>query len=447
MVHRRPNANPSYDHRVATATALTATVGIHSMRGNADGPTRAKMGTAKHPAAEMARLKLTARNILEFPGPAKDDRASSAIYCDTEARGLRLEITKAGSRAFYLIFFFRGKKHCRRLGSVGTITLQEARAAVLEARAQLERGEFPVSVRDRNKATRTLREATRPYRREIRQRLRSYQDVKSVLKNHVLPVLGDHLITQLTPAMAQELHDRLLKATTPNIARKSISALSGLLTFCQRQGWVDRNVARLVRKARPNPSRERFLNDAELARFHDALDADKNQVAANLFRFLLATSWRRGEALGLMWKNVYTDRQTAFLERTKNGKSRHAPLSQEAVRILQSMPKRKGNAFVFPGRKDGQPLADPMPAFRRILKRARIDNLRPHDLRRTATTRALAAGVSLVELQELLDHSSPSVTRIYARLASGALQRAADIAGRASARSTAANHEGQIDEK
>lgn len=388
-----------------------------------------KRDATLHNGNNVASIRLTQDLVWKLPGPPKNSKASSAIYCD---RGIRLEVTRRGTRAFYTTFTFRKKKHCPRLGSAHDVSLAEARALVLEMRAQLHRGEFPVTEVAKNRATRTVGDVARLYTKEIKRRLRSWRNVRQILRTHVLPEVGNLLLHQVTPRMAQRLHDDLVKQGLHDAARKATSALSGLLTFAQREGWIATNPARLVRKVRPAEPRSRYLTKEEIARFYEALDQESNVFIKGLLAFLMATGLRRGEAMRLQWTDINVVDRTAHLRITKNGKSRRVPLNEAAWAVVASLPRIDKNPHLFVGRKAGSPIADPTPAFRRVCKRAGLTGVRIHDLRRTYGTVALNAGVSIHEVSELLGHSSIQITRqVYARSLPSSIRNATEVVGAA----------------
>jgi integrase len=71
---------------------------------------------------------------------------------------------------------------------------------------------------------------------------------------------------------------------------------------------------------------------------------------------------------------------------------------------------------VFPGRGKTGHLVEPKTAWARILKRAGLQNLRLHDLRRTLGSWQAATGASLPIIGKSLGHKSLAATQVYARL-------------------------------
>jgi integrase len=98
-------------------------------------------------------------------------------------------------------------------------------------------------------------------------------------------------------------------------------------------------------------------------------------------------------------------------------KRRALPLNQTVLNVLKERSKVRSlqTDLVFPSQAntllEGSHLRR---AFRRTLKKARIDDFRFHDLRHTFATRLVQAGVELYKVQRLLGHKSPMMTQRYA---------------------------------
>jgi integrase len=108
-------------------------------------------------------------------------------------------------------------------------------------------------------------------------------------------------------------------------------------------------------------------------------------------------------------------------ERTKGNRLTRVPLTEQALAILRARraAAREDAVFVFPSSsKPRTPISDPKHAFRRVLDRAGLPrDLRVHDLRRSAASFAVAAGVGLPVVQRLLNHANITTTsRVYAHL-------------------------------
>jgi len=85
-------------------------------------------------------------------------------------------------------------------------------------------------------------------------------------------------------------------------------------------------------------------------------------------------------------------------------------------RGLRARQGSSSSIWVFPGTGVTGHLVEPKKAWKRVLERAGISNLRIHDLRRTLGSWQAKTGASLVIVGKSLNHKSPSTTAIYARL-------------------------------
>jgi integrase len=136
----------------------------------------------------------------------------------------------------------------------------------------------------------------------------------------------------------------------------------------------------------------------------------------------LNTGLRRGELFGLKWSDIDFNQNilTVTAETAKSGKTRHIPLNEEALVILQQWKSQVGlkSPFVFTG-QNGKPFHDVRKSWAGILgkEKANIENFRWHDLRHTFASKLVMAGVDLNTVRELLGHSDYKMTLRYAHLA------------------------------
>lgn len=105
------------------------------------------------------------------------------------------------------------------------------------------------------------------------------------------------------------------------------------------------------------------------------------------------------------------------------------PLVELAVAILQGrLETSTGSPWVFPGRSKTGHLVEPKSAWKRICKRAGLEDVRIHDLRRTLGSWQVATGASLPVIGKTLGHTQPKTTQIYARLQLDPVRQAVEAA-------------------
>ena len=176
-----------------------------------------------------------------------------------------------------------------------------------------------------------------------------------------------------------------------------------------------------------------------------ALD-DEDLVIAAVFRLRLLTAQRGGEVLGATWSEI--DRASAWwtipAERSKNGLAHRVPLSPPAVKVVRALRSRTGDStWLFPSpNKESANIAHAQKAIERVMERSGVD-FRGHDLRRTAASLMVGAGVSRLVVSKILNHVETGVTAVYDRHGYDLEKRAAlDFWASAWTRSSAASEAG-----
>jgi integrase len=182
--------------------------------------------------------------------------------------------------------------------------------------------------------------------------------------------------------------------------------------------------------------RERFLlPGAEFQKFADSLNQEEPTIR-DFFWMCLFTGARCSNVLSMEWSQINMELQQWRIPRTKNGDSHTIPLTIAAMQILRirNSDHEAHERWVFPtdrkGWKTGERghLVAPRNAFKRIRERAGIQDLRIHDLRRTAGSYMAMQNVSLTIIGQALGHRSPQSTAVYARLTDDPVREALEKA-------------------
>lgn len=212
---------------------------------------------------------------------------------------------------------------------------------------------------------------------------------------------------------------RRMREVSAASVRREMGLMSAVLTVARKDwGLISSNPITDVTKPPEPPARDRLVTDDELKRLAVAAGENLSLVLArahHAFLFACETGMRAGEIVGLTWERVDLAKSVARLPMTKNGTARDVPLSKEAVRLLQALPK---DDPVF-GLSSQQ--LDSM--FRKLRGMAAIDGLTFHDSRHTAVTR-LARKVDVLTLAKIIGHKNISQLLTYYN------ETAADIAAR-----------------
>lgn len=263
---------------------------------------------------------------------------------------------------------------------------------------------------------------------------------------HVVPYLGSMPLQRLAPEDLDSLYARLLTngkrnheggALSPKTVRNIHAVLRKALADAQRKGTISRNVAELAdppklsRRARPTMQ---VWNADQLRRFLEVIEAHQLYPA---FYLKANTGMRRGEVLGLTWRNI--DLETARLSVTQtvlapeyqitvsDVKTPHSrrtiDLDPRTVAVIRAWRKRQLEQYLQSGlrtdeagfvfaRPDGEPLHPDYfsQTFERLLGKTDLPRIRLHDLRHTHATLLIQAGVPIKVVSERLGHSNPALT-------------------------------------
>ena len=272
---------------------------------------------------------------------------------------------------------------------------------------------------------------------------KTFDQYETILRTHIRPDIGDIRLADLKTMHIQriinKMHDSGLSHRTIEVMKIVMHAA---LKQAQRNKLVSENVCENVVLPRKQPKHIRVLNEDEQTKLIAALK--DNYIGRGLL-FALYTGMRRGEVLALKWsdydKNEKTISITKALSRVrtynKDGNKtmltvttpktdtsiRTVPLIDKAVELLAEHKRKQerymelvgdyytDNDLIFSSSRGDY--LDPGNFNRKLnktVKKIGIAQISPHALRHSFATRGLEAEVSLKAMQELLGHSSITVT-------------------------------------
>ncbi|MGH9196531.1 MAG: tyrosine-type recombinase/integrase [Acidimicrobiia bacterium] len=258
------------------------------------------------------------------------------------------------------------------------------------------------------------------------------------VRTHIVPRLGRKQLAGIDGPALNSLYAELLAGgrhdgkggLAPATVRRVHATLHRAFRDAVRWGYLTENPADRCDPPRqnwPTASEKNTWTPTELSRFLDHVRDD--DLCALWFVFAM-TGLRRGEAIGLRWKDVDLQgkviaiRQTLVqvgreltvsTPKTARG-SRVVAIDGATVKVLmhhretQLLQGVRHDDLVF--RRNGKPL-DPRwvsKRFRSLVWQARLPRIRLHDLRHTHATLALKAGIHPKIVSERLGHSTISFT-------------------------------------
>ena len=137
------------------------------------------------------------------------------------------------------------------------------------------------------------------------------------------------------------------------------------------------------------------------------------------------------ELFSLKWSEVDIPNASIKLLHTKGGRPRVVVLNSLALDLMKKMKSEASIncPWVFPSRTEkGTHLKDIRKPLKRAMERANIQDLRPHDLRRSFASLLCNANVDIYQIKDLLGHSSVTVTqKAYAHLQQSTLRKSSEL--------------------
>lgn len=197
---------------------------------------------------------------------------------------------------------------------------------------------------------------------------------------------------------------------SPNTIRLELALLSKLFNFAKGAWGMESltNPVQFATKPTLPPWRKRRLEEGEEEKLFEAIGNDIEFCA--IVGIALETAMRRGEIVGLRWKDFNFEKRTVLLSDTKNGNDRTVPLSKRAMAILNSLP-RHISGRVFPNFTHPDSVSSKMI---KICKSAGLNNFHFHDLRHEATTRLFEnTDLDIMEIKGITGHESIQMLSRY----------------------------------
>ena len=265
----------------------------------------------------------------------------------------------------------------------------------------------------------------------------TYSGYQSYVLNSICPYFDERKIT-LQGLHAKDLqgyYDSLLqKGLSANTVRRHHANLHKALKEAERLDWIPYNPADRVDPPRANqPSNDCY----SLEEAHQLLDAATGTKLELPIFFALFYGLRRSEILGLRWGSfdfeqnlmdinhtvhfVKLDDKYELVERDelkRKASSRRFPLVEQAKQhLLEEKRRRYGDSEPDPTEyicvdKNGQLLRPNYlsQGFKKLLKKRGLREIRFHDLRHTSANLLITNGLSMVQVQHWMGHSSISTT-------------------------------------
>ncbi|GAB7109301.1 site-specific integrase [Streptomyces phaeofaciens JCM 4814] len=273
-----------------------------------------------------------------------------------------------------------------------------------------------------------LEEYIRPHRKRT-----TYVKYEMHVRLYLVPLLGSRRLESLTTANVRQMISKVTAQSSAATAKEAHRVLRTAIAAACREELISRNVVQLVPAPRVEPRELRPWSLDETLTFLEAARTDPLYTA---FVLAVALGLRRGEILGLQWRDVDLDRRALtvrttlnrggrelYLDTTKNRRSRVIPVPLMCVAPLRWQRMRQAEQRAAVGAdwhesdhvfttRSGRPI-EPRNLYRsflRISEAAKLPQVRLHDTRHGCASLLFAAGVAPRTVMEILGHSQIAVT-------------------------------------
>ena len=238
-----------------------------------------------------------------------------------------------------------------------------------------------------------------------------YQHMAKTITNYfngaVLQEIGPLDIQKYLVYLRTEYKSNLGKPLSPKSLRHQYGTLNLIFGYAERQEMIAKNPMKKVDAPKKEKKPVDALTQEQAARFFSLLSACPLDFRC-ILQLLMTTGIRRGECMGLQWKDIdekactitiernvsYTPESGVIVSTPKTANSvRTIPIMSSTLHLLQQLKQETQrqhpgtilkSAFLFPKGHDVFTPKDPNSVTRRVkrfMKNNGLPDLSPHDLR------------------------------------------------------------------
>ena len=242
---------------------------------------------------------------------------------------------------------------------------------------------------------------------------------------------GIEKLEGITPAVIEEFRSVVLRTSSTNTFNHYLTLIKAMLNKAVAWRNLKENPLKNVKKLKSTNARQiRFLTPKEIC----AILENAGDLMQRVIKILLYTGMRRSELVFLTWDDIDFHNKLITVQskpeigfHPKSHRPRSIPINPDLEQLLLDLPQK--GKYLFDDGK-GKPLHCKdyyTKQFEKILKMADVKNANLHTLRHTFASNLVMAGVDLRTVQELLGHSTISVTERYAHLSPDHRTRAVNV--------------------
>lgn len=263
--------------------------------------------------------------------------------------------------------------------------------------------------------------------KRAKSRLRGHGTVKVHIDNQFDPTFGNTALNAITTQSINNWIALRLETAKPSTVKREIGTLGSILSSAVKAGHIEKNPSQGTDVIKGVFGRQRFLSLEELTKLLVSAEGVKDWLP-DFISWCVHSGMRKGEVLNILWSDIQAlgdGRLIAMVRTSKADQPRMVVCTKTMSEIIERQKARKVDEDdrVFPisnmtlKRKWGE-----------ARKKAKLEDVTMHDLRRTHSTLAAAAGVDLRTLAGRIGHTDLTMLqKHYAAIVGSAAVEAVDI--------------------
>lgn len=267
---------------------------------------------------------------------------------------------------------------------------------------------------------------------------------RGIIDNHICKHLGAMPLQSVRGSDIQRMYNKMIAdGSAPKTVKNVAAVAHKAFSMAVKQGMISANPCDAAELPAMQQHEIKPLSDAEIPLFLQAIQGEEME---NAYALCLLAGLREAECLGLSWGQVDFKGQTIAInqqlqkEKVKGSQYTIAPFTKSnkprtispppiAFDYLKSEQRRQAERKLAAGQLWDNPhnlvftnagggnlaISTFYKTFKRIAASIGRPDARPHDLRHTAATVAIASGADVKSVQDMLGHATASFTlNVYA---------------------------------
>ena len=238
-------------------------------------------------------------------------------------------------------------------------------------------------------------------------------------------IIGNKSLKLITAKDIEKFKQVRLKEVSPTTINIQFRTLKAAFNKALKLGLIEKNPFILSENLKVPRKQPEYISKKD---FRKLLTNIQENDFKKLIIFAVLTMMRLNEILNLEFQDLDFTRRLIHVRnkkdfRVKNSKPRVIPMSNEIYSLLKNREGKSG--FVFTNREGKQLVSNSVSRkFKNYIIKCKLSRtLHFHSLRHTGASWLINENVPLYDVQQILGHSSPTVTQLYAHLSSENLRK------------------------